>query len=98
MINATCNHQLVEHHLMCAWYCHTGQSMEGCKLAKKSHSSTAGPVISHTTASKNVLNDYGLIVQTKQHDKEVSLLSLEKLDNMVNSNLTSALAENAAPL
>lgn len=81
MRNTVCGQysQPVGYHFTCAWYCHTGPSMEGWKLAKKrSHGNTAGPFILHSTISKNVLNDFGL-VQAKQHDKEVALLSFESL-------------------
>lgn len=36
---------------------------------EKCHGNTAGPFILHSTISKNVLNDFGL-VQAKQHDTE----------------------------
>lgn len=45
---------------------------------EKNHGNTARPLILHSNAFKNVLSDFGL-VQAKQRDKEVSLLSFDSL-------------------
>lgn len=51
---------------------------------EKSHSNTAGPLISHSTASKNVLNDLDLLYKQSNMTKMTPCSPLRDLDNMAN--------------